>query len=124
MKSLYLIALLSLSYTTSAISNETIISIGKMDGRSYHQDIYDSCKNCHDQGIKIQPSDNSCQSCHELEDLIAQTSSPNDNIKSHNPHDNFHYGTDVPCTECHGEHEYKPPLCSNCHSNLKFKNHK
>ena len=38
------------------------------------------------------------------------------------PHDNLHYGHDVPCVECHGEHTSKAPLCANCH-NFEYAGH-
>ena len=98
----------------------TLTKMGAKQGRSFHEFNYeDGCKSCHDQGMRKPPSDQSCQQCHDLSELIEATANKEKQWK--NPHNNMHYGDKVPCIECHGEHKPKKPLCSNCH-NFDFKN--
>ncbi len=87
------------------------------DGQPWHQEAYDTgCKTCHDNGIKNYPSDQSCLSCHDLEELVDATSRQGDE-QWQNPHNNLHYGTETPCMECHGEHiQNKQPMCMDCHT--------
>lgn len=94
------------------------------EGKPWHKPVYDSgCKNCHDKGTKNYPSDKICLSCHDLEQLVDKTSRQGDE-RWENPHNNLHYGKDVPCMECHGEHiQDKQPMCKDCHS-FKFENYK
>jgi DnaJ-class molecular chaperone len=92
------------------------LSVQARDQREYHEMVYESgCKSCHDQGVKNKPSDESCLTCHDIDDLAKQTTRKGDEIWQ-NPHNNLHYGKEVPCIECHGEHEPKQPLCKQCHT--------
>lgn len=93
------------------------------DQRDYHEMVYDSgCKTCHDQGIKNMPSDQACSQCHDIDELAVETARQGDE-EWQNPHNNLHYGKEVPCTECHGEHTPKQVLCSNCHT-FEYPKHK
>ncbi|WP_240473402.1 cytochrome c3 family protein [Ferrimonas senticii] len=97
--------------------------MGAKMGRDFHAMNYDDgCKSCHDQGIRIQPSDKACEQCHDVNDLAEATQRSGDEVHQ-NPHNNLHYGKETPCTECHGEHEAKAPLCADCHT-FKFDAHK
>ena len=123
MKNILIIIAIIAGISSTCEANDSIVKIGSKAGRTYHQSIYPSCKTCHDNGLSVQPSDTSCLQCHNLDKIASETSLPEDKVKSRNPHDSFHYGRDVPCIECHGEHKYKPPLCSSCHSNLHYSRH-
>ncbi|QIZ78929.1 cytochrome c3 family protein [Ferrimonas lipolytica] len=97
--------------------------MGVKDGRSFHEMNYESgCDSCHDNGIRVRPSDDACEACHDVDDLAEATTREGEEALQ-NPHDNLHYGKETPCTECHGEHEAKAPLCSECHT-FKFDAHK
>ncbi|KFZ38286.1 cytochrome C [Shewanella mangrovi] len=85
---------------------------------AHKQAIGKDCKVCHDQGMKQPPSDTTCLKCHNIDDLVKK-SKRSDEDKWQNPHNNLHYGKDLPCIECHGEHVKKQPLCKNCHT-FKF----
>ena len=90
-----------------------------IDGRSYHAEMHEKgrCKTCH--GVREPegyPEDGSCLRCHDVEEIVAATMPDAEEDRWQNPHDNLHYGPDVPCVECHGEHSNKAPLCTNCHS--------
>jgi len=99
------------------------LSAQARDKRDYHEMVYDSgCKSCHDQGTKTYPSDGSCLQCHDVEELVEQTKRSEED-KWQNPHNNLHYGKELPCVECHGEHQPKQPMCNNCHT-FKFDKHK
>ncbi|CAG0901141.1 unnamed protein product, partial [Cyprideis torosa] len=79
---------------------------GEKKGRIYHSDLYEdnSCDACHEQENPTTfPADDACFACHDGEELIAATARTGDE-KWQNPHNNMHYGKDVPCMECHGEH--------------------
>lgn len=88
------------------------------NGRSYHAEMYErgKCQYCH--GVREPqgyPKDGACLRCHEVDDIVAATMPEAQEDRWQNPHDNLHYGKDVPCVECHGEHSNKAPLCANCH---------
>jgi len=101
------------------------LSVQAVEIRDYHKDVIgNDCKTCHDNGISQFPSDESCLQCHNVDDLAKQTMPANEEDKWQNPHNNLHYGKDVPCQECHGEHTpKKQPLCNSCHT-FKFKGFK
>ncbi|WP_035416337.1 cytochrome c3 family protein [Ferrimonas kyonanensis] len=120
-RSIVVTAALALSLA-AGVHAGTLTKAGAKQGRSYHLSNYEmGCKTCHDRGMRKPPSDSLCQDCHDLEELINQTSNHEKPWK--NPHNNMHYGKKVPCIECHGEHQPKQPLCSNCH-NFEFNNFK
>ncbi|ABI73721.1 MULTISPECIES: cytochrome c3 family protein [Shewanella] len=101
----------------------TSLSVQSAEIRDYHKEVIGKdCKTCHDNGIKQFPSDQSCLQCHDVDDLAKKTARSEED-KWQNPHNNLHYGKDVPCQECHSEHKTKQPLCSNCHT-FKFDKHK
>ena len=60
------------------------------------------------------PPDFVCLDCRDGGELIETTSRLEDE-KWQNPHNNMHYGSDVPCMECHGEHQESKLLCAGCH---------
>ena len=100
------------------IAGETLQQFGEKKGRSYHADLYadKSCDSCHDNAKPAAfPKDFACFECHDGEELIQATARPDDE-KWQNPHNNMHYGKDVPCMECHGEHQESKPICAGCHS--------
>jgi len=102
----------------SVIAGETLQDFDGVKGRSYHADLYadKSCDSCH---MKAEPEtfpgDFSCLECHDGDELVEATARPEEE-KWQNPHNNLHYGKDVPCMECHGEHQEQKPLCAGCHS--------
>jgi len=99
------------------------LSAQAVEVRDHHKEVIGKdCKTCHDNGIKQFPSDQACLQCHDVDDLAEQTARSEED-KWQNPHNNLHYGKELPCQECHGEHEPKKPLCSNCHT-FKFDKHK
>ena len=96
-----------------------------IDGRSYHAQMHEKgrCRSCH--GVKDPqgyPEDDGCDRCHDIDELVSATMPEAEADRWQNPHDNLHYGTDVPCVECHGEHTNKAPLCANCH-NFEYSRH-
>jgi hypothetical protein len=113
-----LIVVVALFAVGSSFAGETLQQFGDQKGRSYHADLYDgnSCSSCHT-NVKPTafPPDFVCFDCHDGDELIQATSRPDDE-KWQNPHNNMHYGKDVPCMECHGEHQESKPLCAGCHS--------
>ncbi len=120
-----LIVVIALFATTASFAGETLKQFGDKKGRSYHADLYDgkSCDSCHTNSKPTTfPGDFSCLECHDQDELIQATARPDDE-KLQNPHDNMHYGKDVPCMECHGEHQESKPLCAGCHS-FKYPSYK
>ncbi|TKB58724.1 cytochrome C [Ferrimonas aestuarii] len=102
---------------------DSMTKMGAKHGRVYHEMNYDDgCKSCHDQGMRKRPSDTACLECHDRDDLAEATAREGDEVWQ-NPHNNLHYGKEVPCIECHGEHQAKRPLCLDCHT-FKFDKHK
>ena len=103
---------------TVSFAAETLQQFDAMEGRSYHARLYErnSCKSCHSKSDASDfPADFVCLKCHDGEELIQATTRPEDE-KWQNPHNNLHYGSDVPCMECHGEHQESKHLCAGCHS--------
>ncbi len=102
----------------TSLAGQTLKQFGDIQGRTFHADFYDgkSCDACHDSKKPLAlPADDACLECHDLEELVAATARPADE-RWQNPHDNLHYGKDVPCMECHGEHQASKPLCQGCHA--------
>ncbi len=94
-------------------------------GRSYHAKYYEKgrCETCH--AVKEPtgyPADDACLKCHDLDEIVAATARADEEETWQNPHNNLHYGTEVPCVECHGEHSNKEPMCANCHK-FEYPNH-
>ncbi|WP_432821324.1 cytochrome c3 family protein [Trichloromonas sp.] len=107
-------------------AGQTLTKYGDFEGRTYHADLYkgEKCVACHgSQEPSGLPTDDVCLKCHDLEKLVTSTARP-ENEKWQNPHNNMHWGKDVPCMECHGEHQEIKPLCQGCHTFKypKFKN--
>ncbi|WP_394130786.1 cytochrome c3 family protein [Shewanella maritima] len=99
------------------------VSAQAVEIRDHHKEmIGKDCKACHDNGIKQYPSDQACLQCHDVDELAKQTARSEED-KWQNPHNNLHYGKELPCQECHSEHETKQPMCNNCHT-FKFDKHK
>lgn len=119
------ITFVALSVAGICFAGETLQQFGEKKGRSYHADLYEgnSCDSCHDNTKPTAfPADFSCLECHDKDELIKATSRPDDE-KWQNPHNNMHYGQDVPCMECHREHQESKPLCAGCHT-FKYPNYK
>ncbi|WP_136795520.1 MULTISPECIES: cytochrome c3 family protein [Desulfosediminicola] len=120
-----LIAACALFVAGSVFAGETLKQFGDTKGRSYHADLYDgeSCDSCHNNAKpETFPADFACFECHDGDELVEATARPADE-KWQNPHNNLHYGKDVPCMECHGEHQESKPLCAGCHS-FEYPNYK
>lgn len=108
---------LALFAAGNCYSGETLKQFGNMKGRTYHADLYEgpSCDSCHEKSEPTAfPADFVCLDCHDGEELIEATAHPDDE-RWQNPHNNMHYGNDVPCMECHGEHQESQLLCAGCH---------
>ena len=113
-----LLAVVVLFMASSSFAGETLKQFNDIKGRTFHADSYDgkSCTNCHDNNKPLTlPADDACLSCHDLDDLVASTARPKGE-ELQNPHDNMHYGKEVPCMECHSEHQESKPLCAGCHT--------
>ena len=125
-RTLFLIAVaLSLgALSLGAMAETTLKEYDQMTGRSYHDKLHSkgNCKACHGAEVSGYPADDTCHKCHNPDKLAKKTARTGDEVHQ-NPHDNLHYGKDVPCTECHGEHTEKEPLCADCHT-FKYPNHK
>jgi len=120
-----LVALVLVTIAATAWAASTLKTYGKIKGRSYHKELYDgkNCAACHKtKKPKGYPSDKACMECHDLEDLVKSTARTGEDMWQ-NPHNNLHYGKDVPCLECHGEHAPREIMCNGCH-NFKFPKHK
>ena len=105
-------------------TEDTLKKYGDIKGRTYHEDLYieKQCDACHTSNEPaLFPPDNSCLECHEYEDLVTATAREPDDIWQ-NPHNNLHYGKDIPCMECHGEHSRREPMCADCH-NFSYTKH-
>ncbi|GLS82981.1 cytochrome c3 family protein [Paraferrimonas haliotis] len=108
-----------------ALANSTLVDQGALDGRSYHENMYkrDNCKMCHGVDAPTDyPADESCLKCHNV-DKLAQKTARDGEEEWQNPHNNLHWGKEVPCVECHAEHQEKQPMCADCHT-FEYPNHK
>lgn len=122
---LLLLAAIVLFVAGSVIAGETLKQFDGVSGRSYHADLYEdkSCDSCHTNAEpETFPADFICLDCHDSNELVEATARPEDE-KWQNPHNNLHYEKDVPCMECHGEHQESKPLCAGCHP-FDFPNYK
>ncbi len=90
-----------------------------IEGRTFHEFMYrtDNCSSCHGVDDPVgYPEDGTCITCHSVDRLVEETMSESEEDRWQNPHDSLHWGRDVPCVECHGEHSNKAPLCADCHN--------
>ncbi len=113
-----MLAVLVVFVAGTSLAGQSLKQFDGIKGRTFHADFYDgkSCDACHDSKKPLNfPADDACLACHDLDELIKATSRPKDETWQ-NPHNNIHYGKDVACMECHGEHEPRTPLCQGCHS--------
>ena len=108
----------------SSLAEDTLKQYDDIKGRTHHEDLYmeKQCDACHTSNEPNEfPPDNICLDCHDLDDLIIATAREDDDVWQ-NPHNNLHYGKDVPCMECHGEHTRREPMCADCH-NFNYPKH-
>ena len=90
-----------------------------IEGQDHHAHLYkaDRCDACHGEAMPTgYPEDGACLKCHKLDKIIAATMPAAEEDSWQNPHNNLHYGKEVPCMECHGEHSVKESLCADCHN--------
>lgn len=116
---------LATCFVTIVVAGETLKDFEEVQGRSYHSEFYteNNCGSCHDNNPPTTfPADFACLDCHDLENLVETSTRPEED-KWQNPHNNLHYGKEVPCMECHGEHQTREPLCNECHT-FKYPKHK
>jgi hypothetical protein len=114
----FLLAMLIMMVAGIAVAESTLEQFDGIKGRSFHGSFYGgkSCTVCHESNTpRNLPPNDACLNCHGLDDLIEATKRPAGE-EVQNPHDNLHWGKDVPCMECHGEHQQKKPMCAGCHS--------
>ncbi len=82
--------------------------------QSWHKDLSNQCIKCHEQKKPIVASGAfKCEKCHETaEDMVKETKG----LGIRNPHHSIHYGTSLPCEECHKEHSEPYNYCTEaCH---------
>jgi len=121
------LAFLALSALASSLAYGQLRDFDGMMGRDYHARLHDRgrCTACHEdsgEAVAGYPKDGICLDCHRMEKLVSATMPEAEEDKLQNPHDSLHYGREVPCIECHGEHTRKEPLCADCH-NFDFPDH-
>lgn len=112
-----LLLLMIVLFASSSMAGQTLKQFDGIKGRTFHADFYDgkSCDSCHDSNKPLKlPADDACLECHDLNELVKSTARSADE-KWQNPHNNIHYGKDVPCMECHGEHSPREHMCAGCH---------
>ena len=114
-----MVAVLFFFVAVTCWAEQTLKQYDGIKGRSYHADFYDgkSCDSCHTNKKPLNlPEDDACLECHDQDELVQSTSRPDKEEKWQNPHNNMHYGKDVPCMECHGEHSSRKHMCDGCHT--------
>jgi hypothetical protein len=124
-RSLTAIGLVATALTAGTIAYGELQDFDGIQGREYHARMYEKgrCKTCHGTDTPSgYPEDGACLKCHDAADLAEATARESEEESGQNPHDSLHYGQDVPCVECHGEHSSKKPLCADCH-NFDYPNH-
>lgn len=98
-------------------------SLGERTVKDYHQKIHQNgtnCQLCHSgEAPTTPPNDDNCVRCHGSAEQIAETTAG----LERNPHNSPHYGTYVPCSTCHMEHQPSKLLCADCHT-FTFENFK
>ncbi len=114
-----IVVMLSLVFVASiAWGESTLKKYGDVEGRTFHANLYkdSKCTSCHGpKGAVGLPADDVCLKCHDLEKLVVSTARPEED-KWQNPHNNLHWGKEMPCMECHSEHQEGKPFCQGCHS--------
>lgn len=80
--------------------------------KDWHKNL--SCTSCHQTEVQTAPSSQTCLTCHESVDAVAQRTARL-NERGINPHDNYHYGKNADCLMCHREHRASYDACNECH---------
>jgi hypothetical protein len=114
----FIISALAVFTAENTFSAGALKQFGDHMGRSHHALLYkrQACDSCHENSEPTAfPADFVCLDCHDEVELVQATARLEDE-KWQNPHNNMHYGKDVPCMECHGEHRESELLCAGCHS--------
>ncbi len=105
------------------LAESTRIMLGERTLKDYHKKIHqngNNCQLCHSgEAPTAPPDDANCIRCHGTPQQMAKVTAK----LERNPHNAPHYGTYVPCTTCHKEHQPSKVLCADCHS-FTFENFK
>ncbi|OIQ50891.1 Fumarate reductase flavoprotein subunit [Pseudodesulfovibrio hydrargyri] len=109
----------AVGYNPSAgaqLAESVRVMLGERTLKDYHKKIHQNgtnCQLCHSgEAPTSPPDDTNCIRCHGTPEQMAQVTAK----LERNPHSAPHYGTNVPCTTCHKEHQPSKVLCSDCHS--------
>lgn len=79
------------------------------DHKGHHKDFAGNCVTCHGEKSPKAVSKLLCANCHGTpEDMARKTEAR----KTQNPHTSIHFGTSLPCEECHKQH--KPSSYNYC----------
>ena len=81
--------------------------------KPYHKALAANCSVCHGEESPKAVSKLLCTNCHgSPADMAKKTAA----LKIQNPHTSIHFGTSLPCEECHKEHKVSYNYCTAaCH---------
>ena len=81
--------------------------------KPYHKVLAGKCAVCHGESSPKTVSKLLCTKCHGSPEDMAQKTAA---LKVRNPHTSIHFGTSLPCEECHKEHRASYNYCTEaCH---------
>jgi hypothetical protein len=103
-----LIAVLFIAVGTAAAA-----SAQERGHKPYHNFLAGDCAQCHGEKSPKAVSKLLCVDCHGSPQDMAQKTAA---LKIRNPHISIHFGTSLPCEECHKEHKASYNYCTAaCH---------
>lgn len=104
--------------------------------QSKHAERGVACTVCHGEKLDVRPTASTCLTCHGPAEALAKKTehlnfmskmknAKTGEVKEHkalvNPHDSYHFGTTLQCSECHSEHKASRNDCSTCHDTDAWK---
>jgi hypothetical protein len=96
-----------------AVGTAAAASAQERAHKPYHKDLAGQCALCHGAQSPKSVTRLLCTDCHgSPEDMARKTAA----LNLRNPHTSIHFGTSLPCEECHKEHRAAYNYCTeSCH---------
>jgi hypothetical protein len=96
-----------------AVGTALAASAQERTNKSYHKKLAGKCAECHAESAPKTVDKLLCAQCHGTPEDMAKLTAA---LKVRNPHTSIHFGTSLPCEECHKEHKPSYNYCTEaCH---------
>lgn len=100
-----------------ALAMAPVVGAEAMDMPTYHQKAGVTCEGCHTATVTKEgrtPTKTECTACHNEDQLVKDSG---EKFGVRNPHDSIHFHRDLPCEDCHRQHQPAVNTCTiMCHT--------